>query len=278
MTQRLLAPDESTCGGSRGGRAAGRGEGPPRPGRAGLGCRGFATRATARTRPGVHRGPPLLAQCGVEAPALSPYRGRRLDQSCHRKLQAFQELCREWGQRPQTHLTVNQCRRPPPGVGTWTSDGKASIAARRRWHVAGASLQAFATPPITVLPGSAARGLQASVPPRVASRGMPLPFRASGVIKLVTTSHVLEVLPRYQSLSSRDTARSLLPSGSATSSPFVHLHPSSSHLRKVRVVTARPVVPAPAPADGVRLRRSRASGPSVPGTRLHGPPRLCRTG
>lgn len=119
-------------------------------------------------------------------------------------------------------------------------------------------------------------------PPRVASRGMPLPFRASGVIKLVTTSHVPEVLPRYQSLSSRDTARSLLPSGSATSSPFVHLHPSSSHLRKVRVVTARPVgpapAPAPAPADGVRLRRSRARGPSVPGTRLHGPPRLCRTG
>lgn len=117
-------------------------------------------------------------------------------------------------------------------------------------------------------------------PPRVASSGMPLPFRASGVIKLVTTSHVPEVLPRYQSLSSRDTACSLLPSGSATSSPFVHLHPSSSHLRKVRVVTARPVgpAPAPAPADGVRLRRSRARGPSVPGTRLHGPPRLCRTG
>lgn len=165
MTQRLLAPDESTCGGSRGGRAAGRGEGrgasPAGP------CGAAAASLHARLREpalGFTVGPSSLPSVGWKLPPAPPYRGRRLDQSWHRKLQAFQELCREWGQRPQTRLTVNQCRRPPPGVGTWTSDGKATIAARR-WHVAGASLQAFATPPITVLPGSAARGLQASVPP-----------------------------------------------------------------------------------------------------------------
>lgn len=80
------------------------------------------------------------------------------------------------GTKTPERLTVNQCRRPPPGVGTWTSDGKATIAARRRWHVAGASLQAFATPPITVLPGSAARGLQASVPPGWLPAGCLCPF------------------------------------------------------------------------------------------------------
>lgn len=245
--------------------------------------RGWAAAASLHARlrepaPGVHRGPLLLAQCGVDAPARSPVPRQT--------------------PRPVLSQETPSVSGAVPGMGTKTPDaphckpvspstpwcwdvdlgrqshhrGQTTVA-RRRGVTPGVRNGAHHCAPWKCRSGAAG-----FCPPRVASRGMPLPFRASGVIKLVTPSHVLEVLPRYQSLSSRDTACSLLPSGSATSSPFVHLHPSSSHLRKVRVVTARPVGPAPAPADGVRLRRSRARGPSVPGTRLHGPPRPCRTG